>query len=57
MKTYFFIYEDAEGRELFTNAYKCKDDEEAEELCDELYMNCMSGDCERIYFVQADYIS
>jgi hypothetical protein len=51
MKTYFFIYADEQGNELWMNAYECQNDEEATELTKELFMNCGAGDCDHIYFV------
>jgi hypothetical protein len=51
MKTYFFIYADEQGNELWMNAYECQNDQEATELSKELFMNCMKGDCDHIYFV------
>jgi hypothetical protein len=51
MKTYFFIYADEQGNELWMNAYECQNDEEATELTKELFMNCGEGDCDHIYFV------
>jgi hypothetical protein len=51
MKTYFFIYADEQGNELWMNAYKCQNDDEAIELSKELWMNCGEGDCDHIYFV------
>jgi hypothetical protein len=51
MKTYFFIYADEQGNELWMNAYECQNDEEAAELGKELWMNCGEGDCDHIYFV------
>jgi len=51
MKTYFFIYADEQGNELWMNAYECQNDEEATELGKELWMNCGEGDCDHIYFV------
>ena len=53
MKTYFFIYADEQGNELWMNAYECENDQQASELSKDLYMNTMSGDCDRVYFVQA----
>jgi hypothetical protein len=51
MKTYFFIYADEQGYELWTNAYQCENDEQATELAKKLFMNCGYGDCDHIYFV------
>ena len=52
MKTYFFIYADEQGNELWINAYECENDEQASQLSNKLYMNTMLGDCDRVYFVQ-----
>ena len=53
MKTYFFIYLDEQGNELWMNAYKCNDDNEALKLSNELYMNTMPGDCDKVSFIKA----
>ena len=51
MKTYFFIYADEQGNELWMNAYECRNDAEANKLSKELFNSCMQGDCDHIYFV------